>query len=357
MRSVTEPAARLEPIAGPRLPGWLDAHLAPPGEGEFFAGRLWYDTLLAHACPPGATPLLALAGIPPVLVLPLLRLADGGLRCLAGPYSLDWRPLPAPAAGPDAIAEAATAIGRMLRGRAPVIIDTLDPALPDLGPLCAGFSRARLVALRYDHAGNWHEALPAAPGWDAYLAARPPALRSTIRRKLERCRREMDFAAIAAPGPDLEAGIAAYAEVRARSWKPHEPFPDFDAHLLRATAAAGVLRFGLLRAKTDGRPAAAQYWVLDQGGRRAVLLKLAHAEDQRAASPGTALTALMVRRLIEEDGVRELDLGIGDDAYKQLWVGQRRQRIGLALADPLHPAGLAAIARHAAGRLIRRFRR
>jgi CelD/BcsL family acetyltransferase involved in cellulose biosynthesis len=69
------------------------------------------------------------------------------------------------------------------------------------------------------------------------------------------------------------------------------------------------------------------------------------------------LTALMIRRLIEEDGVRVLDFGRGDDPYKRLWVGSRRQRIGLVLADPLSPLGLAALGRQWAGALLRRLRR
>jgi len=349
-------AARLIPIPRDGLPGWCDRHLHAPGGGEFFAGRLWYDTLLAHALPHGAEPLLALDGEGALLV-PLLRAPGGALRSLATEYSLDWRPLPAPGASPAALAGAAGAIGRLLRRRPPVRLDTLDPAAPGLEAALAGLRRAGLVALRYAHFGNPHEALAPGAGWAAYLAARPPALRATIRRKGERCAREMEFAAAAAPGPGLEAAIADYESVRARSWKPHEPAPGLDAALMRAAAAAGVLRAGSLRTRADGRPAAAQYWVLDRGGRRALLLKLAHAEDQRAASPGTALTATMIRRLIEEDGVTELDFGMGDDEYKRLWVCGRRQRIGVALADPLHPAGLAAILRHAAGRARARFLR
>ena len=80
------------------------------------------------------------------------------------------------------------------------------------------------------------------------------------------------------------------------------------------------------------------------------MLKLAHAEAARAASPGTVLTALLIRHLLEEDGVQELDFGRGDDDYKRLWVGTRRQRIGLILADPLHPMGLVALARQVVGR-------
>jgi hypothetical protein len=237
------------------------------------------------------------------------------------------------------------------------VLEALDPAAPGLDALLAGLRRAGFATLRYDHFGNWHEVLPAGTSWDSYMAARPPALRTTIRRKLARCAREMAFERIAAPGPALEAGIAAYEAVRAASWKPEEPFPAFDAMLMRAAAAAGLLRLGLLRRRGDGAPVAAQYWVLDRGGARATVLKLSHVEAEKAASPGTALTALMIQGLLGDDGVRELDFGRGDDAYKRLWVGTRRQRIGVVLADPLHPAGLAAIARHGLGALRRRLRR
>jgi CelD/BcsL family acetyltransferase involved in cellulose biosynthesis len=178
-------------------------------------------------------------------------------------------------------------------------------------------------------------------------------LRSTLARKLSRAARALAFEPVEAPGAALEAGIAAYGEVRARSWKPDEPFPDFDAALLRVAAGLGLLRLGILRDRGDGTALAAQYWILDRGRRRATVLKLAHDTARRADSPGTVLTALMIRRLLEQDGVAELDFGRGDDEYKQLWVGIRRQRIGLVLADPLHPAGLVALLRQAVGRLRR----
>ena len=350
MPSVTD--ARLIPVPRTRLPSWCDRFLR---DDEFFGSRLWYDALMAHALPPDAEPLLAVAA-DEALLLPLLRLPDGKVRALATPYSLDWRPLPAPATDSRMLQAAARGIGRLLRWRPATRLDTLDPAAPGLDAVLAGLVAAGLVPLRYAHFGNWHDTLLDGVRWNDYLAARPPALRTTIRRKLERCAREMRFDPVAIPGPDLDAGIAAYEEARARSWKPHEPFPAFDAALMRAAAAAGALRLGVLRDRGDGRAVAAQYWVLDRGGRRALLLKLAHAEDRRAASPGTALTAIMLRRMIEEDGVRELDFGNGDDAYKALWVGQRRERIGVALADPRHPAALLELVRHAAGRLRARFR-
>lgn len=352
MRSETD--CRLLAVSRAGLPGWCDRYLDPQGNGAAFASRLWYDTLIAHALPCGAEPLVAICG--QAAILPLLRWPDGRLSSLATVYSLDWRPLVAPGTEPVELQAAGLAFGRQLRLRPPTRLDTLDPAAPGLDPLLAGLRAAGRRLLRYRHFGNWHESLDGKVGWEGYLARRPPALRTTIRRKVARCEREMRFELIREPGQALEAGIRAYETVRSRSWKPDEPFPAFDAALLRAAAAAGILRLGVLRGRRDDQPVAAQYWLLDRGGTRALLLKLAHTEESRAASPGTALTAMLIRRLLEEDRVRELDFGAGDDPYKQLWVATRRQRIGIVIADPLHPAGCLAVARHFAGAAVRRVR-
>jgi len=352
-------AARLVPVppgAG-RLPAWCDRFLERPEKGDLFASRLWYDTTLMHALPRGTEAVLAATE---AMVLPLLRMGDRGarLRSLATDYSVVWRPLPAPGADAEALHAAGRALGRLFRLRPPMVLDTLDAEAPGLDPLLAGLRAAGIVAVRFAHFGNWRERLPANVTWPTYLAGRPPALRNTVTRKLARASREMRFELVTAAGDGLEAGIAAYEAVRARSWKPHEPFPAFDGALMRALARHDALRLGILHAEED-TPVAAQYWALDRAGegsaRRAMLLKLAHAEASRTASPGTVLTAMMVQRLIEEDGVRELDFGRGDDPYKRLWVGQRRQRIGLVLADPLHPAGLLALARQAVGTVRRRL--
>ena len=342
-------AIPIAPAAG--MPAACDPVLEDAAAGGFFASRLWYDTLLRHALAPGEQALCLRAG---AVTLPLLR-RGGRLSNLAGPYTLDWRPLAAPGTDATALREAGRATAAWLRARPPLLLDTIDPALPLLAPWLAGLRVGGVAALRFDHVLNWHEDLPGDSGWAAYLAARPPELRTTIRRRTARCLRAMDFACLAAPGPALEAGIAAYEAVRAASWKPEEPFPALDGALMRAAAAAGLLRLGLLTRRSDGAPIAAQYWVLDRGGRRATVLKLSHVEAERQASPGTALTALMIERLLDGDGVRALDFGRGDDPYKRLWVATPRRRIGLVLASPLHPAGLAAIARQGLGRLRRRF--
>ena len=69
--------------------------------------------------------------------------------------------------------------------------------------------------------------------------------------------------------PELERGIDAFEAVYRASWKTPEPFPHFNAALMRQAAGQGALRLGVLWA--DGRPAAAQYWVVSQG--RATVLQ------------------------------------------------------------------------------------
>jgi CelD/BcsL family acetyltransferase involved in cellulose biosynthesis len=61
----------------------------------------------------------------------------------------------------------------------------------------------------------------------------------------------------------------------------------------------------------------------------------------------------MIRHLLDDEHVDELDFGRGDDSYKQDWTGARRQRQGVLLANGWRLRGLAAIALHTAGKLQR----
>jgi len=312
----------------------------------------WWRCVLAAALPDGASPhlLLACEGERPVGFLPLCR-GPAGLTGLVTPYTCLFQPVAAPEAD---LAALGRAFGRACADGAVMQLDALDPDWPGWEGLLGGFAAAVWRASWFDSFGNWHEAV--SQGWPAYLAGRPGALRETIRRKLARAENGTDQSFTLARRPDeIGEALAAYSSVYRRSWKPPEPHPDFNAAFLAAAAEAGVLRMGVLR--HHGEPVAAQYWTVEDGpggGRIATILKLAHDEAAKSLSPGTVLTAWMIRLLLAE-GVTSLDFGRGDDPYKRLWAGARRQRKGLILARPWHPRGAAALARQAAGRLRRRF--
>ncbi len=323
------------------------------GVTSIFLTPAWWRTVAADAMPPGTEPcfLLCRVGGRASVVLPMQR-QGSHIDALTTPYTCVYAPIMAPDLTRASTEAAFTALGRHIRRAGAVRLDALPVEWPGLDAMLAGLRAAGLRALRFDHFGNWHEDVTAT-GWTAYLAGRPGALRETIRRRLRRAERTggARFALVTEPA-DVAGGVAAYESVYARSWKEAEPFPRFNGQLMHAMAADGALRLGLWW--LDDVPAAVQFWVVRAG--YATVLKLAHDEAFKAHSPGTVLSALMIRHLLDIEGVHGLDFGRGDDPYKQGWVADRRQRIGLLLANPLHPRGQVALARHALGRLRDRVR-
>lgn len=346
----TDPVS-IEVFADPgRIPPDALALLPP----TLFAMPAWWACVTAEAMPPGATPLFVHCRIGgrPAALLALQRGPDGALGSLTTPYSCLYAPALAPDLPAAACQSALTAIARFCRRSAVTRLEALDPDAPSTGILSLAARQAGLRVLRFAHFGNWFEEV-AGLDWSGYLARRPGALRETIRRRLRKAERQADAAFTVFAGPDgLEDGIAAYEAVYARSWKEPEPFPRFNAVLMRALAPLGMLRLGVWW--VAGQPVAVQVWAVDHG--RATVLKLAHDEAFKPLSPGTVLTALMLRRLLEQEQVTEIDFGRGDDAYKQGWAAHRRQRIGLLLVNPWRPGGWGPLLRHGVGRLVRKLR-
>ncbi len=321
----------------------------PPGcEALFpsdpFASLGWYRTVSAHALPAGVAACFAvlIQDGRPHAVVPLAR-RQARLGSLTTPYSCVYWPSSGSAA-PAASRVVGRELGRLCRACGTVRLDAIPAEWPDLAAFIGGLRMAGLRVQRFDHFVNRHEPV-AGRSWADYLADRPGALRETVRRKLKRCAGETRLE-IFVGEPRLECGIEVFESVYRASWKQPEPFPCFNAALMRDAAARGALRLGVLWA--GDRPAAAQFWIVADG--RATVVKLAHDERFRPLSPGTVLTAMMVRRLLDEERVDSLDFGRGDDPYKALWTTQRRQRIGLLLINPRRPAGLLAIARGALSR-------
>jgi CelD/BcsL family acetyltransferase involved in cellulose biosynthesis len=317
---------------------------------DFFSTRPWWDAVLAHAIPAGATPCLVLvrsgaaSGLFPMLSDPEI----GGFRALTTPYSCRYTPLIA--AEPADRTKLLAAFAGACRQHPTTRFDTLSANVAS--DLAAAGRRAGLAIARFAHFGDWHEDVDGLD-WASYLARRPGALRETVRRRARRAERLTDSSfRVFRDLSELPTAIAAFEAVYARSWKDAEPFPSFNEAQIRAAADLGIMRLGVWW--IGGTPAAAQFWIVEHG--RATVLKLAHDEAFRAHSPGTLLTAWMVRDMIEREGARVLDFGRGDDPYKSQWVANRTQFGGVLWINPLRPRGFAALARHAAGRLRARLR-
>jgi hypothetical protein len=339
---------------------FADPDALPPGgaallaTAEFFLTPAWWHSMLEAGLPDGAEPrflLFARGGRPAALLAMQLRAGGRVLESLTNPYTCLYRPLLAPGLDEAALRGIGGAFARYCRAWPSVRLEALAEDTPGLEALLSGARAAGLAVARFDHFGDWHEPV-AGLSWEDYFQGRPGELRETLRRKLRRADRDDQVSHEVFTAPEhIEAGIATYEDVYARSWKPLEPYPRFNAALMRHAAAIGALRLGVLRAR--GRAVAVQLWVVMNG--RAAVLKLAHDEAYKTLSPGTVLTALMIRGLLDGEHVDELDFGRGDDAYKRLWTTARRQRIGVLLINPWRPSGAALLARQWLGGLRRRL--
>jgi CelD/BcsL family acetyltransferase involved in cellulose biosynthesis len=319
----------------------------PAAQVGVFGDAGWWRVVLDHAMPPGesAAFVTVRAADRVIASVPMAR-SGRRLRSLTTPYSCVYQP---DCVDPAMRLAALTAFGRFCRraGDGVTRLDALPAEWDGLADLTAGARRVGLVPLRFDHFGNWYEDV-AGLDWAAYLAARPGALRETIKRRMRRAEKlpSAAFSLLTAVG-EMDRAAAAFESVYRRSWKEPEPYPTFNVALMRAMAASGRLRLGVW--SVGAVDVAVQMWVVADGA--AIVLKLAHDEAFKAHSPGTVLTALMVRHLLDRERVAVIDFGRGDDEYKQGWVAHRRQRIGVLLVDPRRLAGMAVLARHALGRL------
>lgn len=294
----------------------------------------WFRLLQAHCPPPGRLQVLRARND---AASAWLFLARAGVE--AHPYA-SWYSLRFGVAGEQGLAEDLLRVAREACSRI-TLAPLLDPA-----PLLPALRRSGWAAWAEPAAGNW---VARTDGLDfaSYWANRPGRLRSTARRKAQAAALEIGIHDRFEP-----AAWRDYEAVYRASWKPEEGSFPFLRALAEQEGAAGTLRLGVARRR--GRPVAAQLWLVENGV--ATIHKLAYAEEAKALSPGTLLSMAMFRRAIDEDRVREIDYGTGDDSYKRDWMDERRQLWRIVACDPRTPTGLAALARHKASALVGRLR-
>lgn len=325
--------------------------------GLFFS-RAWFDNLAAHGLADDGR--LRIYGVRDdaaaslSLLLPLRhgtgRFGLRRLEALANWYSSLYGVVTSPADQPQRRLQQLALTLAAERPRWDVLdLHPLDPSDPLFQPLLDALSAAGMATQCYFCFVNWYLDV-AGRSYDAYAATLPSTLKSTLKRKgrqLEKSGRAQFE--IVTGGERLEAAIAAYQAVYARSWKSPEPSPDFMPGLIRTCAGQGWLRLGI--ATIDGVPAAAQLWIVCRGV--AAIYKLAYDERYGKLSIGSLLTAQLMRHVIDIDKVREVDYLTGDDAYKQDWMSASRERCGIVAFNLRSPRGLAAAALHLGGGKIK----
>jgi hypothetical protein len=304
-------------------------------QSSLFERLSWYQLLDRHS-PPDGKLVAARSGNA------WLFLATDGpsARAYANWYSLRFS---APGGDESSLACIAAALRRRTPRLSRVELAPLAPG----DPLPKAFDAAGWLTFTQQATVNW-QVDTRGLGFADYWAARPSRLRNTARRK----------ARTAGLGIKIYSRFDAdawsdYEAIYRSSWKPGEGSPAFLQALAREAGARGTLRLGI--ARKDGRPIAAQLWLVESG--HATIHKLAYDEAARDLSPGTILSVEMFRHVLDVDRVHKIDFGTGDDAYKAEWMDRCEPLNRLIAFNPRTPAGLAGAARAAVSRLVRSARK
>lgn len=306
-------------------------------QSSLFSRLAWFRLIHDHCPPPGG--LLAVRAREGERSAWLFLAVQGrNARAYAAWYSLRFD-----AVG-DRGADVMTSLAAAVRERGIARVE-LAPVL-DPQPLCEAFRGAGWLVSARPKTGNWRIATEGMD-FDTYWAARPAQLRNTAKRRAKSAGLELEIY-----DRFDEQAWADYESVYRQSWKPEEGSFAFLRALAVQEGAAGTLRLGV--ARKDGQPVAVQLWLVENG--EAVIHKLAYAEGAKAMSPGTLLGMAMFRRALDEDRVKAIDYGTGDDGYKKDWMAERRVLWQIEALNPRTVRGLAGAARAAASALVRRVR-
>lgn len=327
------------------MPVDAQALLADAERDSVDLGLAWYRNFVdAVAREAGVRFYVLRDGGAPLAVLPVV-VRTGRMRlhrkvdALSNYYSALYAPALDPAV---TAAQLATLFREVARRHAPVAAWRLEPMDPKgiaYRKVLDGLRAAGLRACESFCFGNWF--LRVEGDFAAYFAARPGEVRSTVRRMQKKLAHDGGRVEIIRDAADLPRGLAAYQQVYASSWKRQEPFPEFIPGLMAACAERGWLRLGVVW--LGDRAIAAQLWIVAHG--KASIYKLAYDEAFKGYSPGTVLTAHLMRHVIDDERVAEVDYLIGDDAYKKHWMAERRERWRVVAYDPRTVGGLLYLLR------------
>jgi hypothetical protein len=319
-----------------QLPESADLLFADAAEDSVFFSRPWFENLVGHALEDGQSMLLACVvdGDRVLAILPLMSRGGGHLHALGHLYTSLYSLLLARHDRQEILACLANGLRQLPADSlrlAPIADDDsrlqqLQQAMESKGYAC--FRNFRFY--------NWVHRLRG-ESFAEYMAGRPSRVRNTIARKQRKLEREQGYSIRLFGGDDLHQGMADYNAVYNASWKAKELFGDFVHGLAKRLSGQGWLRLAVLY--IAGKPAAAQFWFVSNG--KASIFKLAYDEAWKRYSPGSILIHRLMEHVIEIDQVEEIDFLTGNDAYKQDWMSERRERWGLYCAKPRPPKGRA----------------
>lgn len=312
----------------------------------------WFDLLQKNVFPddPGVRYYYVAENNQLTTILPVRLITKGKVRTiesLSNYYTSLYSPLLTENSDPFALRHMLASATRDHSGAHVMRFAPMDPESPGYRALFNELRAIGWIPFRFFCFSNWY--LNVTEGWDGYLKNRSANLRSGIKRKSKKFAAAGGTLEIVTSQEGIELAIDAFQEVYSASWKIPEPYPDFVPSLIHHLSSIGMLRLGI--ARLQERPIAAQLWIVGQ--EKASIYKVAYHEEFSSFSPGTVLTSHLLKHVIEQDHVKEVDFLIGDDDYKQIWMSNVRKRWGIVAYNPRTIIGLALFSREILGRIVK----
>jgi len=319
-----------------QLPESADALFELREKDSIFFSRLWFECLATTALDDDHTMVLAcvVAGDTVLAILPLMKSAGSKTW-----YSLKhgFTPLYSLLLADDDQEQVLCCLSQAL-GQLPVNGLLLEPVAKDdskINGLQRSLEASGFCCNQIFRSYNWVCHLEG-QSYKEYMLARPSKLRNTITRKKRKLEREHGFEIRVFTGDEVLQAMPNYYVVYNASWKQNEiKNLDFQDCFVDKFSKAGWSRLAILYIK--GQPVAAQIWFVHY--RKASIFRLAYDKAWRQYSTGSILTSFLMEYVIDTDKVEEIDFLTGNDAYKQDWMSERRERILLSGVKSVNPAG------------------
>jgi len=321
-----------------QLPDSADALFEQAEKDSIFFSRPWFESLVTTALDDDKTMVLAcvVAESKVMAMLPLMKSAGSTW------YSLKHRYTPHYSLLLDnrlADAERQSVLACLAQGLSQLPPDAflLEPVADNDSNLSDLQSAMEVAAYNCDYVFRFYNWILRVQGqsFEDYMAARPARLRNTIARKKRKLEREHGYEIRLYSGEEVPQAMSDYYAVYNASWKAHEQYVVTLDNIVAGFAKKGWPRLAILY--IEGQPAAAQLWFVNHG--KASIFRLAYVEAWKQYSTGSILTSFLMQYVIDTDKVAEVDFLTGNDAYKQDWMSERRERFALSCVKSAKPAG------------------
>ncbi len=343
-------------------------------EKGFFHSQPWFEFLLEHMWKDSKLLLCAVedATGQPLLLAPLRQTElDGAVPFAKTLASIGHAEnfsvmclLFSPALAEQDFVQVLTALFQASRsprnGQNPPAIDVLR-----LWPVETGSELERLVGKALVKSGFWVQRYAnsfnrfedtTGLSFDEYFTKRSSNHRYNVRRRQRNLEKagslEINIHTGDGTPEELRQSIDDYILGTVESWQsPASMASRHMLNLIRLAAREGCLRLGVL--KLDGRPIAGQFWLVSGGV--AHCMRLAYHEDYKKLAPGVVLTSHMLAHVLDEDHVKKVDFGLGEEDYKEKWMKNSRDYLGFMAFNPRTPRGLFFATKHIVGQPVKRF--